>query len=570
MSLPSLWGTAANPKTYRELVTIRTAEVNASIAAGQYAPFVYPYRSFGPYLVILYFLLPPSRSRLVHYAQYPIFAFCVYWCALAIKECKSASVPVGYGIGLLNAWGCLWISAILIWRDGREVMRRIERVEDDGESWEVEKREETGSPKEFLGGSLKRKWDEQEFRSHPANGSTSRKGPKEVNSKDNAICNYTHPTAFYIWQPLPSDLWTRINWSADLLTNFRLTGWSHQISSIPSPPPTVLSSLKRSATSTDSWPPSPPTSNTGNVRYPTPKALLTTKIRTFICWYLLLDALKIVMMQDPYFWGLLDSAPPSTFPSLLTTSPILTRTYRLLLTLLGTYTALQIIFSLGPLFFVGFLPLVLPAHVYKGIIGARGEVWQYPDMYGSYSMVLRKGLAGWWGGWWHQTFRFAFEAPTTWALQKLGWEKRSFRGKALSMILAFTLSGSLHACGSYSLWPETNPLRGPFAFFVLQPVGVGLQMGFSTLLKRAGVTDRVPMWVRGVGNFAYVHFWFYHVAPLLTDDFARGGIWLMEPVPVSVLRGFGLGLEGEGWWCWHWPLVGWHTGERWWQSGIAF
>ena len=191
-------------------------------------------------------------------------------------------------------------------------------------------------------------------------------------------------------------------------------------------------------------------------------------------------------------------------------------------------------------------------------------------MYGSYSMVLRKGLAGWWGGWWHQTFRFAFEAPTTWALQKLGWEKRSFRGKALSMILAFTLSGSLHACGSYSLWPETNPLRGPFAFFVLQPVGVGLQMGFSTLLKRAGVTDRVPMWVRGVGNFAYVHFWFYHVAPLLTDDFARGGIWLMEPVPVSVLRGFGLGLEGEGWWCWHWPLVGWHTGERWWQSGIAF
>ncbi|MCJ1356349.1 MAG: hypothetical protein MMC33_006344 [Icmadophila ericetorum] len=573
------------PQTYRDLITLRTQEINASFAAGESTLFVYPYRSFGPYLVILYVvLLPPSRSKFVYYVRYPIFAFCLYWCALTIAQCKSTSIKMGYGIGLLNAWGCLWISSILIWRDGRGQMRRIERVPVGGSSQSegndgnfdgnLDASEAEGDASGVAAAALNGKADGQNARFRHAVGSTSLKGPKSDNSQDDEKSSQNTSTVPYIWQPLPSDLLTRINWSADLLTNFRLTGWSHQISSIPSPPSYVQSSLQDGKTVFLRPSPSK-SSTTGNVRYPTRTALLSTKLRIFIRCYLILDAMKVVMMWDPYFWGIaagITSPAPSYFLPFIATSPVLVRTYRLLLTLLGTYTALQTIFSLGPLFFIGLLPLLLPSkgiYSYKSIMGARAEIWHYPDMYGSYRTVFRKGLAGWWGGWWHQIFRFGFEAPSTWALEKLGWEKRSLKGKALGMMIAFGLSGALHACGSYSLWPQTNPLSGPLAFFTLQPVGIGLQMGLSMLLKTVRVRDRLPGWVRGTGNFVYAHVWFYYVAPLLTDDFARGGIWLMEPVPVSILRGLGLGLEGEGWLQWHWPLVRWHTGERWWQSGLA-
>jgi hypothetical protein len=104
----------------------------------------------------------------------------------------------------------------------------------------------------------------------------------------------------------------------------------------------------------------------------------------------------------------------------------------------------------------------------------------------------------------------------------------------------------------------------------LQPLGIGLQMAFTALLDNVGLKKRLPGWIGGLGNFLYVHVWFYWTAPILTDDFARGGVWLFEPIPVSILRGLGLGLGGEGWWCWKGKLVGWYTGERWWQSGIAF
>ena len=120
------------------------------------------------------------------------------------------------------------------------------------------------------------------------------------------------------------------------------------------------------------------------------------------------------------------------------------------------------------------------------------------------------------------------------------------------------------------MWPATRPLKGPFTFFVLQPMGVVLQMGFSELLGRVGIREKLPGWLRGAGNFAAVHIWFYYTAPLLTDDFARGGIWLFEPIPVSIWRGLGFGPEGEGWWCWHGKIVSWYWGKRWWQSGLAF
>ncbi|MCJ1235562.1 hypothetical protein MMC14_003533 [Varicellaria rhodocarpa] len=528
-----LWSTA--PSTYRDLVTLYSKQADEAISKGEYSPYVWPYRSFGVYLVIFYFLLRPSTSITLRYARYPLFMFLVYTCVSAIRECKSGAVAMGYGIGLLHSWGMLWLASLMIFNDARRVFKRIEKREVV---------EASGALNESL----------QSSEEH--NPGLNANGSRLQGLENNTDCVDDKKTK-YAWQSLPSTFLTRCDWVYDLLCNFRGTGWSYQISSIPGPPSYILHDLDPSMTKD-----SPPISKTGNIRYPNIPSLLRTKGTTFILLYLALDTLKVVMMLDPYFWGLIDSAPPEYLPTFISTSSILTRTYRLQLSLAGTVTALNTIFNLAPVFLGG----LLGTH----FLGVRGEAWHYPDTYGSYKNILTNGIAGAWGGWWHQTFRFGFEAPTMWIAKRLGWEKKSLQTKTLSLVIAFGCSGCLHACGSYTTWPPTNPIAGPACFFWLQPLGIGAQMLFAGGLKRLGVRDRLPLWLRGLGNLIFVHVWFYHTAPYLTDDFARCGIWLFEPVPVSFLRGMGWGLAGEGWWCWHMPLVRWHSDDgKWWRSGLA-
>ncbi|MCJ1478670.1 hypothetical protein MMC13_007351 [Lambiella insularis] len=540
MVFTPLW--SSPPASYRELVTLYEQQFKDALANGEYEPYVWPYRSLGVYLVIIYLLIPPTSSRLVDYARYPVFAFNVYWALKAIRDCRSAAVSTGYGIGLLDAWAILWLAAVLIFDDGRNALQRIEEIELVENATSGTKESAQDKNRTETNGSANR----SELRKRRVHGPTITKDTDTSTSPD---------VQKYAWQSLPSNFFQRLEWVGDLVSNFRLIGWSHQINSIPSPPASVLDNLLPSANPLRR---TPPVVSTGVTRYPDSRTLLRTKLTTLALGYLALDALKVIMMSDPYFWGLIDSPPPSYLPSVIRLSPTLTRTWRLLLSLAGAYVALNTIFALAAPFFVG----LLSPHR----IGLRAAPWQYPDLYGSYSVVLRKGLAGWWGGWWHQTFRFAFEAP----IAKLGWRERGLKAKLLGLVIAFGCSGCLHASGSNTMWPVTRPLRGSFAFFALQPVGIVLQMGFTEVMGRVGVRVKMPGWLRGLGNFVFVHFWFYYTAPFLMDEFARGGVWLFEPVPVSILRGLGLGAKREGWWCWNGRIMWWYWGRRWWQSGLAF
>jgi hypothetical protein len=128
----------------------------------------------------------------------------------------------------------------------------------------------------------------------------------------------------------------------------------------------------------------------------------------------------------------------------------------------------------------------------------------------------------------------------------------------------------VHAAGSLTCAGPTRPVRGPLAFFLLQALGVFVE---GAVAQALGTQRRGPAWAMRVWRFAYVHTWFYYTAHLLCDDFASGGIWLFEPVPVSLFRGLGFGADPrDGWWCWGGVLdvLRWHRGETWWGSGIAF
>ena len=293
-------------------------------------------------------------------------------------------------------------------------------------------------------------------------------------------------------------------------------------------------------------------------------ALLRRSATVFVRNYLILDLLKTLIAHDPYFWGIIgitDLPAPGYLPTIIQQSLIAIKSARLLISLAAISYALQFIFSLGPIVFIGLLG---PAR-----IGARGEAWMYPDQFGAFSNVLDKGLAGWWGGWWHQTFRFAFQEPARRAVEALGWDPHAPKAKLLQVSIAFVLSGILHMCGSYTQVGETWPVRGPFCFFVSQMLGLTLQMAAAGALKRVGVRQNAPRWSRRAANFAFAHVWLYFTAPLLLDDFARGGVWLFEPIPVSIFRGLGFGSSNDGVWQWTGQLARWHSGRHWWESGIA-
>ena len=493
-----------------------------------YTPFVWPYRALGPNLLILYLLLPPSISKFVNWARYPVFAAIVYWSISAIQECRSPSVTIAYGIGLLNAWTILWSACFLIFNDARKDFKRIERrsqnhIEKKGST--AEKESGFASGREAPGPAA--------FPSRHLNGSS----PNGIANK--AINLNQHGNDTFIWQNLPHEFLHRLDWVTDLVTNFRGLGWAHQISGTFPPPPFIQASLHY---------PDPPPKN--NHIYPTRKSLLRSNLPAFILCCIGLDVLKALVSQDPYFWSL----PPST------TAPFpYPRVTRLILSVICTYTALLSIFLLDPL---GFACLLGP-----NFIGDHASPWLYPRFFGSPTRIWKKGLAGLWGEWWHQLFRYAFEAAGEFLCGTLlGLKQKSILGSLVRVFTAFICSGILHACASYTTLGSTKPMEGAFTFFALQPVGIIAQRAFTIWMRKQGLRKKIPAWIRGAGNVLFVLAWCWFTGPLIADDFAAGGIWLVEPLPISPIRG----MMGQGWLRWDGTWVRWHTGDKWWQSGLAF
>lgn len=93
------------------------------------------------------------------------------------------------------------------------------------------------------------------------------------------------------------------------------------------------------------------------------------------------------------------------------------------------------------------------------------------------------------------------------------------------------------------------------------------QTAVARVLVRDKLKSAWPMWMRRAGNILFVGVWLWYTGPILADDFARCGVWLFEPIPISVFRG----LLGEGWWCWDgmWAGLVYGEGVPWYRWGIA-
>ena len=446
------------------------------------------------------------------------------------------SMAVAFGSGLISVWGIVWSMTWLVWTRPQFDAMRVERRR---KSWKG------------TNGNVVQNGEYPNLRQRIiANRDAKLERTDIISSETNGKVEETE----YYWQSYPDNLHDRIDWVLDLIMNFRGPGWNWQIPPLPSLPPHVKTKLGESIDDAAKK----NISSVGVKRANTRRELFLARVPMFTVGYFVLDILKVAMMKDPYFtFGPNSYALP---PHLANLSPLALYLSRQGLSLLAIVVSLEMVFLLAPLSF----SLILGP---SSFLGLRGEAWYYPTAWGSMTPILNKGLGGLWGGWWHQTFRFAFAAPTNFLISNRYIEPRSPTTKLVSLFFAFSISGLLHAGGSKSQFPSTHPWHAPI-FFMIQPLGIFLQTTLCSLLHP--YLSKLPKSIRQTGNAVYTLAWGFSTGSWLTDDFARGGIWLWEPIPISVLRGLGFGNRGDGWWCWEHIGIGWYTGKHWWESGLAF
>ena len=533
---------------YRQSIDDRVVRAWSDYEAGRFSPFIIAVDSIPVYLLFatvfgLYYC-SPRIGRYVRYVSFTLITCLCLWTIMHVRMLGGAS---GYAIGLVFSVGIVNSAALLLFNDPTTAFKR----------WE-QNVESTGSS-----GANVSRGISSGVETSTANGdATARKGPTDQAdahkpTPENHEERSVEEPAKYFWQSYPSDLLHRLDWTVDLTTSFRGPGWNWR--------QRTLGPLSKDSSS--DFP--RPASDAEN------RTFISRTLRNFAILYLVIDLFKVIFMWDPYFIGTapLSSPPPqylSWYFPMLSTYPVLTRIYRLLLSCAAVLAALNLILLLCPIFYGIILPYTFFRHHHH--YTPLSHPLLYPPQQNSFLNVLDHGLSGWWGTWWHQMFRFGISEPSRVALERLSWNPKSQKARILQVIIAFTITASFHTAGSHTLYEPTKPISGPFLFFIYQGIGL-LAQNYVTKILLGAYTKRLPRWLRRSGNLLFVAVWFYYTGPLFADDTAAGGLWNFEPVPISLFRGLGLGLKGEGWWCWHGKWIVWWDGRpgeaMWWRRGWA-
>ncbi|KAI1432395.1 membrane bound O-acyl transferase family-domain-containing protein [Xylaria sp. CBS 124048] len=626
--------------TRRELYSSR---VHADIAAGTVTPFIVPLHLLAYWIIpTLYLAIPHKNRPWLYSARWLILAgnLAFHWHML--EHVTSFNFPLSYVVGLIAAWTTIWNFTLLVWTRPQWDAKRVERRRVVRHGGRVDR----DSPKSdlallaLLSSSCRNDHGSEE--SQPGAGEPDGKvlstpaddvKPKsklngdgdgkvggaeggEALAAQTAILDGTEEeidvklalrdiaslkdhngnqlqidkkTALelyrlardheyeYYWQEYPADasFWTRLDWAFDIVSSFRLTGWNWAPSCFPPyelPPRIGRYQLPLEYMSHRS--------KQGYERtLSRSKFIISRCLFNILPSYIIADLCATLMTSDPYFIA----GPEHNLPlpvHLASLHPVLLSLGRTVLGLVGMLSGLHLVWNCGAVVISLYGP---------PIIGFRAHPWHLPSLSGSWMQILDYGLSGFWGGWWHQTFRFGFLAPARW-LVRHGYlpsprnrngsgdgngngngnaSKMGMMSPIITTLIAFAQSGLIHAAGSYSTVPPTN-CWDPLFFFALSAVGVMLQSALSRVLRCQ--IQRLPRWTRRLGNFVVAFLWMWATSWVLLGDFGRSGSWLWEPVPYSFARAAGLGVDRRVWRFERDSLPRWYWGGRgrWWETGIAF
>lgn len=543
--------------SHHEIVQTKQIQLLTLFEHGALKPF------FLWYLLVL-FGLPLSalltlRYNGSRYLRFAVFALILSTAFDTIKYRRALLGANGYMVGVVVSYWVIWSATLLIFNDVEKTFKRIERrvapestsILGDSEFIDMDK---DGDVNIADGGG----------NALPSNDNSATDDSASITdhqSGKNSVDPYQGE--FFTWQTYPQSFLHRLNWAFDVLSNMRGAQWNWRISHMGPLPASVHAQLHPGKRDTSR--------ELDDSMIVDSKSRLKAGFASFLRSYLLLDLIKVLMIRDPYFKGVVSPAPPPPFPfNYLPDVPMIITLYRHIVTGLGIFAALDYALSFNPIIFLG-LSTAFPNAARALTSVPLDASWLYSDAFGPFlNTVLESGLAGCWGQWWHQLFRPGFTNTARWLLSLLP-ERLATRHDVRRVtvpFVAFSLSGLLHACGSYAQFANTNP-RDPFVFFILQAVGVTIEDIFKRAILPTLLPFRLPWWLRGAGNSLFAFSWLFFSGHYIADDFARGGVWITEPIPFSPLRGLELGVKGEGWWCWKEPWFRSFKGDGWWQSGLA-
>ncbi|KAJ0420859.1 membrane bound O-acyl transferase family-domain-containing protein [Aspergillus carlsbadensis] len=493
---------------YEQILLDNRNRLHSSVQRGDVKPWLL-WHALLPMVLPFVALLIPRRKG--GWFIRPVLFFATLSIVIEIILYRRALLGAnGYMVGLIMVWWLVWSSTLLFFNDIERDFRRIERIQ-----------------------AIK---------------------TKSLTGEENGHLNGNNPNCVVVnslvWQPYPQSFVHRLGWSAALLLNLRGPDFSFRISSLD-PLPFQLGSKQHAAVSKHS--------------YPSAKTRLRAATARFLISYFAIDVLKLMFIWDPYFFGAVSAPAPFPF-NYLSAVPGMVQAYRFLATGMGVYFALQFVTPLNPLIFLG-VATTFPNVVRAFTATPLDATWLYTDQFGSIIAILDRGLAGAWSTWWHQMFRFGFVSTAKWIMSLLphAISSRRIIRRIIITVVAFGISGLMHASGSYTQLGDTWP-KGPFLFFILQAAGVFTQDTCSRILVPVLTTQGIlpACWLCRLGNGIFALGWLLLTASLIADDFAKGGLWLTEPLPVSPIRG----LMGRGWLCWRTAWFEYYDDGTFWGSGL--
>ncbi|KAI0432942.1 hypothetical protein F5Y09DRAFT_113743 [Xylaria sp. FL1042] len=610
---------------YRELYR---AKVRADIQAGTTTPLIVPLHLLTYWIIpTLYLAIPHRNKPWLYHARWLVIGFDCAFNWYMVRNVKSLNFAASYGVGLVAAWATIWNFYLLVWTrpqwdarrvERQKINRRTDQTGNGQRSNQFLASPQNGHPPKLgvdkANGQAAAVQEVNEIELEPipdgsatglaamsvqsngmviANGARKREARaipesaeqeteerlfiRDILTLNNSDKNppLDHKAALeiyrlardqeyeYYWQEYPANgsFRTRLGWAFDIVSSFRLTGWDSAPSCLPpyKPPPKIgpyQLPLEYG----------PHRTKQGYERTLSRRKLILSRwFLSFVPSYIIVDICAALMTTDPYF--VLGPEYNHPLPThLASLHPALLSLQRTALAFVAIFMALHYVFDFGAVLLALYCPPIL---------GFRAHPWHLPSMTGSFTQVLDRGLTGFWGAWWHQTFRAGFSAPTKWLLRHGyllsphgGGDKARIIVPFVGAVIAFAQSGLIHGAGSYSSAPVTQ-YWGPPLFFALSGLGTMLQVVLSRVLRRG--IEGLPRWVRRLGNLAFTALWLWATSWALLDDFGRCGIWLWEPVPISLARAAGLGIDRRIWRYDRDSLPRWQWGSRgrWWETGIV-
>lgn len=165
-------------------------------------------------------------------------------------------------------------------------------------------------------------------------------------------------------------------------------------------------------------------------------------------------------------------------------------------------------------------------HVSFGGLGLFGEWWggveSWPMLMGSPAVVWGSGLRGFWGRFWHQLFRNLFMSPAKALINVLGVKPKSLPAYAIRIVIAFFISGVLHAATLPRNIYSVSPLRYA-SFFWIQGVCVLLEVMVEQMLGDGKLKQRA-WWKRygaGIIRLLWTVVVLYVTVPVVADELTR-------------------------------------------------